>query len=190
MRIFAPMTKITVTPITGWDRAKKAALRTAGLKPKNSPDDSWKRRMLLCEHSPIRLLEFDIEIEGIKQWISVHLVRHFMGFIPFVHSQRDDRRKLDCSRDELPQGSLNDMMISANAQALINVSRKRLCRQAHPETRLTWYKVKEAIAEVDPIMAEKMVPECLYRSFCPEQKCCGFVNTEAFQEQLKQYRQV
>ena len=65
----------------------------------------------------------------------MHLVRHWLGFIPFVHSQREDRRQLEVPRDELPQGALNDMDISINAQAMINVSRKRLCSKASPETR-------------------------------------------------------
>lgn len=145
--------------------------------------------MLLAEHSPIRLVEFDLSISSIKTWVSTHLVRHFLGFIPFVRSQREDRAKLDCSRDELPQGSLNSMDISVNAQALINISRKRLCFQASPETRNTWKKVKQAVATVDPAMAKKMVPECVYRGFCPELNCCGYCNRDGFQEELMQYRE-
>jgi len=120
--------------------------------------------------------------------VVVKLVRHWLGFIPFVHSQREDRRQLDCSRDELPQGSLNDMDFSANAQALINISRKRLCGQASKETRETWKKVKAGIAEKDPVMASKMVPECIYRGFCPELTCCGYVNTQRYKERLEEYR--
>ena len=144
--------------------------------------------MLLAEHSPIRLVEFDVRVENIKQWITVHLVRHWLGFIPFVHSQREDRRHLDCSRDELPQGSLNSLEFSANAQALINISRKRLCNQASPETSATWQKVKEAIAEKDPVMASKMVPECIYRGCCFELKCCGYVKTDDYKRKLEEYR--
>ena len=42
--------------------------------------------------------------------------------------------------------------------------------------------------EIDPIMAKHMVRECVYRGFCPELKCCGFVNTSKFQEELSNYR--
>jgi thymidylate synthase ThyX len=42
---------------------------------------------------------------------------------------------LDVPRDELPQGSLNDMDMTCNAQAFINISRKRLCSRASKETR-------------------------------------------------------
>lgn len=188
-----PKPIVTVEIVTTWERVKKQALKTAGLKPikgKKIPD-SWKRRILLSEHSPIRTLEFDIDVQNIRQWVTVHIVRHWLGFIPFVHSQRQDRRKLDCDRDELPQGSLNDMGASVNAQALINISRKRLCIGcASPETREAWTEVKRAIAEKDPIMAEKMVPECLYRGFCPEDNCCGYAKTERFQRDLEAYRSV
>lgn len=179
-----------VEQVTTWKRVMKAARRTVGKIPLNKePSDSWKAKMLLAEHSPIRLLEFDVSIENIRQWVTVHIVRHWLGFIPFVHTQREDRRHLDCSRDELPQGSLNDMDFSVNAQALINISRKRLCSCASSETRAAWKAVIERIREVDPIMAEKCVPNCIYRGFCPEfMGSCGYANTPKFQEDLKKYR--
>lgn len=58
---------------TPWKRALRAARRTVG-KPDldKEPSDGWKARMLLAEHSPIRLVEFDVSIEGIRQWVTVH----------------------------------------------------------------------------------------------------------------------
>lgn len=176
--------------ITSWKRVLNAARRTIGKNPiDKEPSDSWKAKMLLAEHSPIRLLEFDWDWNDIKQWVTTHLVRHHEGCEKFVHTQREDRRDLGCSRDELPQGALNDMMMSANAQALINISRKRLCSCASKETREAWKAVKEEISRIDPIMAEKMVPECIYRGFCPEfMHPCGYSKTDKFQEDLKKYR--
>lgn len=186
------MKVIRVIKATTWERVKWAALHTVGLRPKKDSiiPDTWKKRMLLCEHSPIRDLEFDVEIESIKQWVTVHIVRHWLGFIPFVHTQREERRKLDSSRDELPQGSLNDMAFSANAQALINISRRRLCSQAAVDTRIAWNNVKDAIRNEDKVMASVMVPECVYRGFCPEDKCCGYVTTEAYKKRLQDYRNI
>lgn len=81
------------------------------------------------------------------------------------------------------------MGMSANAQALINISRKRLCSCASKETREAWKQVVEKIREIDPVLADKLVPECLYRGFCPEfMHSCGYANTEKFQEDLKKYR--
>lgn len=183
-------TKVTRAEFaTTWKRALNAARRTVGKKPLDKePSKSWEAKMLLAEHSPIRLVEYDITFEDIKQWVTVHLVRHWLGFIPFVHSQREDRRKLDVPRDELPQGTLNDMDVSINAQSMINVSRKRLCQKASPETRDAWQKVVDAVGQIDPIMAEKCVPNCVYRGFCPELESCGFVNSLKFKEMLEKYR--
>lgn len=176
--------------VTSWKRVLNAARRTIGKNPiDKEPSDSWKAKMLLAEHSPIRLLEFEWVWDNIQQWITTHLVRHHEGCEKFVHSQRSDRRNLQCSRDELPQGALNDMGMAANAQALINISRKRLCSCASKETREAWQQVKEKIGEIDPILAEKMVPECIYRGFCPEfMHSCGYSKTEKYQEDLKKYR--
>lgn len=121
----------------------------------------------------------------------MHFARHHEGCEKFIHTQRGDRRKLDVPRDELPQGSLNDMDMVANAQALINISRKRLCSCASPETRTAWKQVKEAIRQIDPVMADKMVPECVYRGFCPEWiKNCGYCNSEKYKKERETYLKV
>lgn len=186
---------IRMEQTTSWKRVLNAARRTIGKKPLDKePSDSWKAKILLAEHSPIRLLEYDWTWSNIKQWVTVHLVRHFIGCQKFVHSQREDRRKLlddynVGSRDELPQGALNDMDMTANAQAIINISRKRLCSRASKETREAWKQVIEEIRKIDPILADKCVPECLYRGFCPEfTNSCGYSKTEKFKEDLKKYR--
>lgn len=181
--------------VTSWNRVLNAARRTIGKEPLDKePSDSWKAKILLAEHSPIRLLEFDWTWGDIKQWVTTHLVRHHEGCEKFVHTQRGDRRKLFeeynvNSRDELPQGALNEMDMTANAQALINISRKRLCACASKETRQAWLEVKNRIREIDPVLASKMVPECLYRGFCPEWlNPCGYSETEAYKKALKEYR--
>lgn len=190
------MSKIVILEqITSWNRVLNAARRTIGKNHLDKePSKSWKAKMLLAEHSPIRLLEFDWSWCDIKQWVTAHLVRHHEGCEKFVHSQRGDRRAIleeynVQTRDELPQGALNDMDMTANAQALINISRKRLCNCASKETREAWKQVQDAIRKVDPVMADKMVPECIYRGFCPEFiNPCGYVNTEKYQQDLKRYR--
>jgi len=178
--------------ITSWKRVLNAARRTIGKKPLDKePSDNFKAKILLAEHSPIRLLEFDWTWEDIAQWVTTHLVRHHEGCEKFVHTQRVDRNPLlkGLNRDELPQGLLNEMDMTANAQALINISRKRLCSCASPETREAWKAVIEKVKQIDPIVAEKCVPECVYRGFCPEfDRCCGYVNSKQYQEQLKIYR--
>lgn len=181
---------VRLDQVTSWKRALNAARRTIGKAPlAKEPSKSWEAKMLLAEHSPIRLVEFDWTWKDIMQWVTTHLVRHHEGCEKFVHSQRGDRRVLPVPRNELPQGALNDMDMTANAQAIINISRKRLCSCTSKETREAWKQVVEAIREVDPVLADKCVPECLYRGFCPEfMNPCGYSKTKKFEEDLQRYR--
>lgn len=199
-------------PKTDWIRVVNAARRTWGKAPINhEPSDKFKKKILLAEHSPIRLLEYDFTISNIRQWATVHLTRHHVGCEKFVHTQRQDineeiekitaevikqlaevnmLREGWKERDYMFQGETNDMDMTCNAQSFINISRKRLCKGcASYETRMAWEIIIEALREVDPILAEKCVPECLYRGFCPEtDRCCGYVNAKKFEEDLKKYR--
>ena len=170
-----------------WPEVKGAARTTIG-KDGNGlpPDDAWKKNILLAEHSPIRLIRFRWKWQSLKSWVSVHFVRHKIGIEHWVTTQRSDRTGVD--RDSSPQDAPVSHMCEANAQALINTSRKRLCTQASPETRKAWQEVKDKLQEIDPVLASVMVPECIYRGFCPEMKCCGYVNTPKYQEELQKYR--
>lgn len=174
-----------------WKRVLNAARRTVGKKPLDKePSDWFKKKILLAEHSPIRLLEYDFTWDDIRQWVTTHLVRHHEGCEKFVHTQREDKRDIGVPRDELPQGSLNDMDMTCNAQAFINISRRRLCNCASKETREAWSLVIEYLKEIDPILASKCVPECIYRGFCPEfEKGCGYCKTKQYKERLKKYRE-
>jgi hypothetical protein len=63
------MSNITdIEQVTSWKRVLKAARRTIGKEPiDKDPSDSWKAKMLLAEHSPIRLLEFEWSWANIRQ---------------------------------------------------------------------------------------------------------------------------
>ena len=69
-----------LTQVTGWKRALNAARQTVNKNPLDKePSETWKARMLIAEHSPIRLVEYEWRWEDIKQWVSVHYVRHNIG---------------------------------------------------------------------------------------------------------------
>lgn len=176
--------------VTSWNRVLNAARRTIGRKPlTKEPTDSWKAKILLAEHSPIRLLEYDFGWEKIRQWVTAHFVRHHEGCEKFVHSQRGDRRELPCDRDHIYQGAKNDMDMTVNAQALISISRKRCCMCASKETRDAWAQVLKKLKEVDPVLASKCVRECVYRGFCPEwMSNCKYCYSPAYWLELKNYR--
>ena len=200
--------KVNVIQETPWSRALNAARRTIGKPPLNKePSDNWRKMVIMAEHSPIKLVEYLISFKDLRQWVGVHLLRH-EHILPFIHSQRVDRRedidsltervmsiieedvKSDESfnkRDYLFQGEPNDQDFVVNAQTLINISRKRLCHCASKETREAWIAVKEAIKEFDPIMASFMVPNCIYRSRCPEMNTCGYYKTDKFKKELDEY---
>jgi hypothetical protein len=170
-----------------WPKVKRAARTTISREGEGTyPTDSWKKAILLSEHSPIRKIKFSWKWTGLKSWVSVHFVRHFQGILHWVSTQRTDRTGVD--RDHSPQNTPVDHECEANAQALINISRQRLCGQASRETRLAWREVKAEVAKVDPILASVMVPECIYRGFCPEMNCCGYVNTKGYEAALAAYR--
>ena len=200
--------KVNVIQETPWSRALNAARRTIGKPPLNKePSDNWKKMVIMAEHSPIKLVEYLISFKDLRQWVGVHLLRH-EHMLPFIHSQRVDRREdIDSltervmsiieedvksaesfnKRDYLFQGEPNDQDFVVNAQTLINISRKRLCHCASKETREAWVAVKEAIKEFDPIMASFMVPNCIYRGRCPEMNTCGYYKTDKFKKELDEY---
>ena len=171
-----------------WQEIKDSAMNTIGKNTGKYPDSKWKKELLLSEHSPIRRMRFYWRWKGLKYWVSVHLVRHKVGIEHWVSTQRTDRTGVD--RDELPQGSLVNHACEADAQALINMSRRRLCSCASPETRNAWIEVKNKVAETEPELASCMVKECIYRGFCPEREdfSCHYDKTEAFQKELEEYR--
>ena len=170
-----------------WQVVKNAAMNTIGKSEGKYPNRKWKRAILRSEHSPIRLLEFTIRIYEIPYWVSVHLTRHKIGIEHFVSTQRTDRTGI--RRDDLPQGALVDHTIRVNAQALITISRKRLCRQASLETRRMWEAVIAAVSEVEPEIAEMCQPECVYRGFCTEMKPCGFAETALYRDTIAEYQE-
>ena len=156
-----------------WTRVKNHCRTTVNKKfTDKEPDSNFKRKLLISEHSPIRLIEFDWSWEGIKSWVSVHWTRH--KHEKFVSTQRDDRKEHTISRDDMPQGTLVDMDNYANAQQLIDIMRKRLCYQASPETRALAEDLKMALKQVQPEAADVLCPNCVYRCGCPEFESCGF----------------
>lgn len=157
-----------------WKEVKNECRNTAN-KQATGEDASREfiRKILISEHSPIRLVRVKWRWERIKSWVSVHFARHWLGWEKWVSTQRTDRTGID--RDRLPQDALVDMDISANAQALINVSRYRLCRQAAPETRRYMEDLKAALCdEGQKELSDVMVPNCVYRCGCPEFHGCGY----------------
>jgi hypothetical protein len=166
------------------DSANTTINKAAGQK---EPPSLWRKRMLLAEHSPIRQLFIKCKWYDLKYWVSVHIVRHKIGIEHWVRTQREDRTGIN--RDELRQGNKVEHEFIADAQAMINISRKRLCKMAAPETIEAWNAVLQSIKNEQPELYDVCVPDCIYRGWCYEYKSCGFYTTDAFKEKLRKYRE-
>lgn len=172
--------------IGSWADVKAATLNTVHKTPKTDEVSSkLKFQLLYAEHSPIRALQFRWIWKSLKYWVSVHLVRHKHGIEHFVSTQRSDRTGE--TRDSKPQDSPVDHMCVANAQAVINVSRKRLCKLASPETRTAWEYMLEDLCDIEPELVNVCVPECVYRGFCPEANSCGYDTTSGYKSKRDAY---
>ena len=179
--------QVKVERVGTWKRALNAARWTAGKKPLDKePSSEFVDSLIMSEHSPVRLVEYDIWFTDIPSFVAAHLVRHHVGTIPFQCTRREDRVAVDPR--EINRLTPVDLMLSCNVQALIEISRKRLCMMAHAETIKAWEMVKEKIAEIDPIVARYMRRNCVYRGFCPERESCGYSRTKKFTNELKEYR--
>lgn len=134
------------------------------------PSTTFKRKILIAEHSPIRDISIKWRWRDMPHWVTVHWVRH--KWEKFVRTQRTDRTGIP--RNKLPQDEPQTFTGEANTQALIDTMRKRLCFQASPETRQYAEDLKRTIHTVEPEISDVLVPNCVYRGFCPEMQPCGF----------------
>ena len=167
------------------DAARTTIRQEEGTK---EPSSRWKKRILLAEHSPIRKLCFNWKWLDLPYWVSVHLVRHKYGIEHFVSTQRTDRTGTDRNGARQDAPVMHECF--ANAQAVMFISRRRLCHQASPETTAAWQLVVDAIREKEPEVAECCVPECVYSGFCPEFKTCGYCGSSAWKAAVGKYREV
>ena len=140
---------------------KTCTLNTVGRTSTTSPTEEWLERLIKAEHSPIRELWFGIKMI-VPYWVSVHFVRHHIGVNHYIQTQRSDRTGV--LRDEKPQGELVSHIMSVNAQELIFMAHKRLCKQASVETREVMKMIVKEVIKVAPYMKEVLVPLCVYRN--------------------------
>lgn len=164
--------EVKIERLTDWKCVMNLARQTANKKPLDKiPSDKFMDQILNSEHSPIRALIFQIDLIDIPYWVSVHLVRHKNGVEHFITTQRSDRTGEN--RDNKPQSAPVTHTMIINAQAIINISRKRLCGKASKETRDVWRMVKHEMKNIDPILHSYMVPNCIYRGgICFEPEPC------------------
>ena len=136
-----------------WAFAKQCALVTIGKEMKTAPDMAWKHAILRARHSPIRTLQFAFYLEGVPYWVSTHLARHVHAQ-PFIRSQRNDRQ--------------DDM----NAEELMTIAEKRICKLAAKETREVVLMMRWLAVNHCPEFEGLLEPHCTKYGDCPEMKPC------------------
>ena len=156
-----------------WKRALLMARETQGKGGDLTPSFEWKRKLIKSEHSPLRTLMFTFEMKDIPYCNSVHFVRHKFGVEHYVKSQRSN-----IDRGLEPQNTPVNHIMDINAQALIFMTRKRLCTKADETTREIMQMIVDKTIEVCPEFDGLLVPECFYRGgICHEFKPCGLYLT-------------
>lgn len=152
-----------------WQEIKDDALFTIHKENGKYPTSEWKRKILMAEHSPIRTGRLIVNAYDVPSFVIGHLVRHNIGFTPFVASLRYDRSECATTPD---RNTPNSVRFDGNFQSFINISRKRFCNCASKETREFWKLVMEEVKKVEPELYSVCVPECIYRGGCPEMFKC------------------
>jgi hypothetical protein len=182
--------------ISDWKRVKNHCRTTDNKEfTDNDATEGFKKKLLISEHSPIRLLEFDWSWKSIYYWVSTEWSRH--KFEKFISSARDDRgfseRNTDTgytvwdsktekeityhpvSRNDAPQKNLVNFDGYANMQNIIDAWRKRLCGASTKEAVDLAEDFKAELHKTHPLESDVLVPNCIYRAGCPEFSCCGLM---------------
>jgi hypothetical protein len=174
-----------------WIRMRNNALFTQRKSSDKSVSSKLKTKFLLSEHSPIYTIRWTVEFYDIPYWTSNQIVRSHEGFTPFVSSQRNDiQYKYD--RRKAPQDANVNLRFDGNAEAIITISKKRLCLTASSETRVIWEKFIDELKKVSLELANLCVKPCVYRNgICPEVfSDCKYNCTKKFIKEVEEYRNI
>ena len=162
-------TKAKITNFNvNWQAIKSACMTTISKEARDKePPQAWKRKLLICRHSPIRRSLISWKWEQIPYCISTHFARHHEGCEKYVGTSRADRTEIK-DRSERTQMDYVPMEMDANIQALLSISERRLCTCADPLTTKYWNGVLEAIKEYDEDIYWACVPQCVRNGGCSE----------------------
>lgn len=151
-----------------WLEVKRRCMVTVGKTKFAPPDGQWMKAILNARHSPIRYLWFSFYIEC-QYYVSQHLARHVHAQ-PYIKSQRNDRQS-EYDRRKAPQDAPVMMILDMNAESLMTVCNKRLCKQASEETREIVEQMRDLVLERCPEFDGLLVPMCEYAG-CHEMHPC------------------
>ena len=153
-----------------WALAKQCALVTIGKETVPEPRVAWNPATLRARHSPLRTLPFAFCLEGVPYWVSTHLARHVHAQ-PFIRSQRNDRQDA-YDRNAARQDAPVDMIWYMNAEELMAIAEKRICKLAAKETREAVLMMRWLVVNHCPEFEGLLEPHCTKYGDCPEMKPC------------------
>ena len=157
-----------------WKKIKSACMTTISKQAGDKePSSEWKRKLLICQHSPIRRGNVSWKWEEIPYAISTHFARHHEGCEKFIGTSRADRTEIK-DRSQRTQMDCVPMEMDANIQALLNISERRLCTCADQLTTKYWNEVLDEVKQYDEDIYWACVPQCVRCGGCPEYTNCGF----------------
>lgn len=167
MKKYDTTTRITYVNFD-WLKIKSGCMTTISKQAGDKePSREWKRKLLICQHSPLRRGEISWKWETIPYCISTHFCRHHEGCEKFVSSSRSDRTEIK-DRSQRTQMDPVMMEMDANIQALINLASKRLCLCADATTIEYMKALVEEIRKIDEDVAWALVPQCVRCGGCVE----------------------
>jgi hypothetical protein len=141
--------------------AIRACERTSGRKI----NDLDMEKLYNAEHSPAYTQWFWIDVENVEPYIHTHFRTHEkLGCQFFVETSRKGQ-----DRKQKPMISFSFI---CNAQHLINMARKRLCRKADPKVCAIMQTIEREMYGVDRDLAVNLRANCAYRMGCPEIHPC------------------
>lgn len=153
--------------VINWINIKNACRNTVSMgESDKEPTREWKRKLLICRHSPLRKGHITWKWDNIPYAISTHFARHHIGCEKYISTSREDRTGVP--REQRSQMDCVSMEMDANIEALQNIAEKRLCMCADKTTREFMEDLKDAIGEYDEDIAWSLVPSGIRCGGCPE----------------------
>ena len=150
-----------------WKAIKDACMQTIGKQAGDKePPQVWKRKLLVCKHSPIRRSLISIKWDSIPSYVSTHFCRHSVGVTPYVQTSREDRTGVP--RNERKQTDDVSMQMDMNIQSLINIMEKRLCLCSDENTIKYAEGLLEEIKKYDEDVYWVCVPSGIAHGGCTE----------------------
>lgn len=157
-----------------WAGCRRRALITIGkgLVTPDPPFSEWRHKILEARHSPIRYLVYSFLFIGIPSNIATHLARHVHAQ-PYIQSLRNDRQnKMD--GDAAPRNTPVNMILDTDAEELMVIANKRLCKLAAGKTQEYVREMCILAEKATPELKGLLVPMCEYHGgVCHEMRPCG-----------------